>query len=494
MPAPDRQPFTATLAAVDEDPATGWSVGEAAGRDHAVVFRFEKPVGFEGGTELAVELFFEGGQHGLGRFRLAVAAGQDTPALGGDGISQAGDEVVALAAAAKAAGKRAEADDAVWREILPWFRRIDAEAEKAGAALDAVEARRPQPALAPVYRATNGPWVISGNAQGVTAGSTDVFLLARGEVGRKQGKVDPGFVAATIAADEAEQRLFTGSAGTPDRDSRLGLADCLTDVEQGAGPLVARVIVNRLWHHHFGRGIVATPNDLGTQGDPPSHPELLEWLARRLVENGWSLKNLHRLIVTSAAYRQAGGVTAANLAADPDNLLLWQRRPMRLEAEAIRDSLLAVAGTLEATVGGPSIAEVNAPRRSVYMRVKRSQPIAFLRLFDQPEPVQPVGARGVATVPTQSLTMMNSPFVRTAAEGLARRARATAGDGTPEQLLDGVTTIAVGRRASAGEREKLLPLLATRQERAGGDARGRDAALADICQIVLCVSEFVYVD
>jgi hypothetical protein len=257
---------------------------------------------------------------------------------------------------------------------------------------------------------------------------------------------------------------------------------------------VARVIVNRLWHHHFGRGIVSTPNDLGTQGDKPSHPELLEWLASRLVREGWSLKKLHRLIVTSAAYRQAGLVTEANRKADPENLLLWQRRPVRLEAEAFRDSLLAVAGRLQPTVGGPSVADVNAPRRSVYLRVKRSQPIAFLRLFDQPEPVQPVGARGVATVPTQSLTMMNSPFVRSVAEGLAKRAQTAAANGTPEQVLNAVTTIALGRPASAIDREKILPLLVARQERAGADARQRNAALADICQIVLCASEFLYID
>ncbi len=257
---------------------------------------------------------------------------------------------------------------------------------------------------------------------------------------------------------------------------------------------MARVIVNRLWHHHFGRGIVSTPNDLGTQGDKPSHPELLEWLAGRLVREGWSLKKLHRLIVTSAAYVQAGLVSESNRKADPDNLLLWQRRPVRLEAEAFRDALLAVSGRLKPTVGGPSVADVNAPRRSVYLRVKRSQPIAFLRLFDQPEPLQSVGARGVATVATQSLTMMNSPFVRSSADGLAKRAQAAAGNGTPEQLLDAVTTIALGRPASNAERDNILPLLASLQAEAGADAGKRAAALADICQLVLSTNEFIYVD
>ena len=509
VPAKDRQPLTPKLVAVaataaaegggiagavDQDPATGWSVGGESGRDHAAVVGFEQPVGFEGGTELAVELFFEAGQHGLGRFRVSAGAFQGDPPIAGGAVSQAADEVVALAAAAEAAGKRAEADDATWQALLPWYRLTDAKVDEIVAALEKVDARKPKPALVAVYRAVNGPWVVPPNSQGVKGGSTDVFLLARGEVNRKQGKVEPGFITATIATDEAEHRLFTASAGMPARDSRLALADCLTDVEQGAGPLVARVIVNRLWHHHFGRGIVSTPNDLGTQGDRPTHPELLEWLAGRLVKDGWSLKKMHRLIVTSATYRQAGNVTEANRKTDPENLLLWHRLPLRLEAEAIRDALLAVSGKLQPAMHGPSMADVNQPRRSIYLRVKRSEPIAFLRLFDQPEPVQSVGSRGVATVPTQSLTLMNSPFIRTAAEGLAKRARAAAGSGSAEQLLDQVTTIALGRRSSPAERNELLPFLAAREQQAGGDAGKRAAALTDVCQIVLCSSEFFYVD
>jgi hypothetical protein len=205
-------------------------------------------------------------------------------------------------------------------------------------------------------------------------------------------------------------------------------------VNRGAGPLSARVIVNRLWHHHFGRGIVATPNDLGTQGDKPSHPELLEWLANRLVDEHWSLKAIHRLIVTSATYRQSGAVDDARRTKDPDNQLLWHRRPTRLEGEVIRDALLAVSGRLDAQMYGRSLVGADSPRRSVYIRVKRSEPEPFLQVFDQPEPIQSVGSRGIATVPTQALTMMNSPLVRTAAEGLAGRARKAAGDTGPETI------------------------------------------------------------
>ena len=161
------------------------------------------------------------------------------------------------------------------------------------ALLAAVDAREPHPELVTVYAATNGPWVITGNAQAVKSGSQDVFVLARGEVGRKKGKAIPGFVLATLPADGAETRLLSGSDAQPLADSRLGLAAFLTDAAHGAGPLAARVIVNRLWHHHFGarhRGHAQRPRHAGR---PATHPELLEWLANRLVENRWSLKSIH---------------------------------------------------------------------------------------------------------------------------------------------------------------------------------------------------------
>jgi hypothetical protein len=252
------------------------------------------------------------------------------------------------------------------------------------------------------------------------------------------------------------------------------------------------VIVNRLWHHHFGRGIVATPNDLGTQGDPASHPELLEWLANRIVENHWSLKSIHRLIVTSAAYRQSGAVNEANLAKDPDNVLLWHRRPLRLEGEAIRDALLAASGMLDTTMYGRAGLDVKLPRRSIYLNIKRSEPIGFLQVFDQPEPVQPVGARGVATVPTQALTMMNSPFVRSAAESLAKRVTKPHPQASDATAIDSCFMAAVARPPTAAEQDDFAKLIAARS--GDGDPTNRQAALADACHLIFCLNEFIYVD
>jgi hypothetical protein len=510
--APDRKPVTPKLQAVaatfqepgfewakatDADANTGWSVGGQAGKDQAAVVAFDQPIGFEGGTLLTVELKFEANQSGLARLRLAATAEPEAADLTGTAAPQAPRELAALLESARGSGKPL-ADDAVSRELLTWLGRFDADAAKVLADLAAVDAKQPKPNLLKVYAATNGGWVITGNSQAVRSGSQDVFVLARGEVGRKKGKAVPGFVLATMAADDAEQRLLSGQDDKPLPDSRLGLANFLTDVVTGSGPLAARVIVNRLWHHHFGRGIVGTPNDLGAQGDPATHPELLEWLANRLVESRWSLKSIHRLIVTSAAYRQSGVVNEAARAKDPDNKLLWHRRPTRLEGESIRDALLAAAGTLDTKMYGRTGLDVKVPRRSIYLTVKRSEPIGFLQVFDQPEPVQPVGARGVATVPTQALAMMNSPLVRSAAEGLAKRARTTLGlapsAAAGEATIDYCFTAALSRQPNQTEREKFAALLAAREQAAGDAAAGRQAALADVCHLMFCLNEFVYVD
>jgi len=506
----DRQPVTPPLVpaattfqdagfelakAVDGDPATGWATSGQPGLDQAAVFTLGQPVGFEGGTLLTVELKFEANQPGLARLRLAATTEPARARLVDPAAPQAAREIAVLLDSQPAAGHDAEATS---RNLLAWLARVDREVARVVNDLAAVDAREPKPVLAKVYSATNGAWVITGNAQAVKPGSQDVFVLGRGEVGRKQGRANPGFVLATVVSDDAEQALLTGTDGKPLTDSRLGLATFLTNVERGAGPLAARVIVNRLWHHHFGRGLVATPNDFGTQGQPPSHPELLEWLATRLVENRWSLKSIHRLIVTSATYRQGGGLNPKALAEDPDNTLLWQRKPVRLEGEAIRDALLAASGLLDFTMFGRTGLDVKTPRRSIYLTVKRSEPIGFLNVFDLPEPVQSVGARGVATVPTQALTMLNSPFVRSAAESLAKRATAARGgsaaDAGSTAAIEYCFMAALSRQPSVAERENFRTLLAAREQAASQNPAGRQASLADVCHLIFCLNEFIYVD
>jgi len=276
-------------------------------------------------------------------------------------------------------------------------------------------------------------------------------------------------------------------------DPRVMLADWMTSVDAGAGALLARVMVNRVWQHHFGEGLVGTPNDFGSQGERPTHPELLEWLAAEFIKEGWTLKKLHRRLMLSDTYQQSHEINPENLQIDPENRYLWHYQPRRLEAEVIRDALLAVGNNLDATMFGPSILD-NSPRRSVYLRVKRSELIPLMTMFDAPEPTQSIGERISTTVPTQALAMLNSPFVRQQAEKLAQRVRPNP-NVTPPDAVDQAYRVAVGRLPSDAERTQMLEFIHQQQALLGGDAAANlDKALAEFCHVLLCLNEFVYID
>ena len=348
--------------------------------------------------------------------------------------------------------------------------------------------------------------------------------MRRGEVNNKQGKAAPGFLqvlsqsnepskpaalqsligsqttaaeSAALAPDTATPIAATPIAATPiaatPSDPRAALANWMTDVERGAGTLVARVIVNRLWQHHFGKGIVGTPNDFGAQGDPPTHPELLEFLANTLVRAEWKLKPLHRMIMLTDTYQQSHEITPENFAIDPTNKFLWHYQPQRLESESIRDALLAAGGNLDTTMFGPSVLE-NSVRRSVYLRVKRSELLPMMTMFDAPEPTQSIGARSVTTVPTQSLVMMNSPFVRQQAEKLFARIR-SAPDAPLETSIDKGYEIALGRAPTATERSRMLAFIQQQRTADGSEvAKSTKDGLVEFCHVLLCLNEFVYID
>lgn len=270
---------------------------------------------------------------------------------------------------------------------------------------------------------------------------------------------------------------------------RVALADWITDSQYGAGHLLARVIVNRLWQHHFGKGLVRTPNDFGAQGELPTHPELLDYLANELIKGGWKLKPIHRLMMTSAAYQQGSDGSGDAVKTDPQNRLCWHVPPRRLEAEAIRDSLLMVGGSLDLKMFGPGTLDENTPRRSVYLTVKRSRLLPMLQVFDAPEPIQSVGERQSTTATTQALMMMNSRLVRQQAEKLARTVLpATAAD--VPQTVEKAYRIALGRRPDARERQRMADFIL----RTADGPKGLETATADFCQVLLCMNEFLYVD
>ncbi len=458
--------------AVDGKPETAWVVRPPANKDNAAVFEIETPLaGFASGTELQIELKFR--DLGLGRIRFSLSTEPNPATWAGDVVPQHVGEIRSILAA-----NGNKLPETLREAMTRWFTPFDAEASKVYQAVRNHTAAEPRPPLTEVYT--------------TVAGGQDVFLLRRGEVDNKQGKAEPGFIQVLFREGQPATPVSSQPAPSP-VDPRIRMADWITDVERGAGPLLARVMVNRLWQHHFGEGIVGTPNDFGAQGDRPTHPELLEWLATQFVANGWKLKPLHKQIMLSTTYQQSHEIHAENLQIDPANRYLWHFQPRRLDAELIRDELLAIGGNLDLGMYGPSILD-NTPRRSIYLRVKRSELIPLMTMFDAPEPTQSVGERISTTVPTQSLAMMNSPFVRQQAEKLAQRIRPTK-DVPIATSVDLAYRIAFAHPPSEAERSQMLAFIDTQRSVAGTDPVANiEPALVEFCHVLLCLNEFVYID
>jgi hypothetical protein len=255
---------------------------------------------------------------------------------------------------------------------------------------------------------------------------------------------------------------------------------------------VARVWANRVWHYHFGRGLVSTPGDFGTRGEAPSHPDLLDWLASELIESGWSTKHLHRLILTSAAYRQSSSIVPKNTTIDPDNRYLWRWAPRRLEAEAIRDSILAVSGDLDLESGGPSVPTEEAQRsrrRSLYLPQKRDSFPRFQSLFDGPSANESCACRHTSTVALQPLLLLNTPFMAARARGLAARVTARAGI-DPRQEETVAFELVVGRPPTKAEQEAIRAFLSSEE---GGQTK-EWSPLVRLCLVLLNLNEFVYLE
>lgn len=249
----------------------------------------------------------------------------------------------------------------------------------------------------------------------------DYPVLIRGEAGNT-GDLVPRRFLEILSPDPKNRPAWKKGSG------RLELAESIADPKN---PLTARVLVNRLWQQHFGAGFVATPDDLGNMAGVPSHPELLDWLAAKFINDGWSIKQLHRTMLLTSTYQQSGRTNPAALAADPDNRLLWHFGLRRLDFEEIYDSLLAIAGTLDRTVGGKPVTPASdqfGKRRAIYFLIDRRNPPELLTQFDFPNSDTPTGKRHDTTVPQQSLFLMNSPLVVETARKLTHRAEFSAYD------------------------------------------------------------------
>jgi cytochrome c553 len=294
-------------------------------------------------------------------------------------------------------------------------------------------------------------------------------------------------------------------ASVPTKDAGSGRLDLARRLVDPSNPLLARVLVNRLWHLHFGQGLVRTPDDFGRMGQPPTHPELLDYLAADFVQSGWSIKAMHRRMVLSSIYQMASRSGPAEDKADPENRLWHRMNIRRLEAEAIRDAVLAVSGRLDGAMYGPSVLPyltkhmegrgrpMTGPldgdgRRSIYLNVRRNFLTPMLVAFDYPATFTTMGRRGVTSVPAQALTLMNDPFVVEQAELWARKTLASSAAPAAERI-DGLYRAAFAR--SPNEAERLSALAYLRRH-----ARGADdpQAWSDLCHVLINVKEFVFLD
>jgi hypothetical protein len=364
-------------------------------------------------------------------------------------------------------------------------------------------------------------------------------ILKRGNLQQKKEIVDPAFPQVLTvrgrSVDVPDSKNGSSSIEKAARLDRLALARWLTSPEH---PLTARVIVNRLWQHHFGRGLVATPNDFGKRGSVPTHPELLDWLAREFIESGWSLKHMHRLMVLSSTYQQSSRLPPGSAArrVDPDNLLLARMNRRRRDGESLRDSVLAVTGRLNALEGGPPIRIPLEPevydlifteaepdglwpvntnprdyaRRSLYLMAKRNVRLPLFEAFDQPDRLTSCPARTASTFAPQALILFNGPFLQEESKQFAARLIRDCGvnrDGQIERAYG----LALARPPTSVERETAQEFLQTQAEVIRDRLRARlciplvrdvpeqtdpaeAAALADFCLAILNCNEFLYVD
>jgi hypothetical protein len=482
------QPGLPVAAAIDPDGTSAWAVDPQFGKDHAAVFETAEPIGFEGGTVLTFTLRFANNlKHGIGRPRLSVTTARESVALDARSIRQG-----VLKALETSRDARTPEQTAL---LLSWYRTIDPEWQRLSALEREHAAKAPKPSIVKALISTEGLPAVRLHTQGPDF-YEKTYMLRRGDPSQKIEEAEPGFLQVLVNASDGEARWkVPPPEGWRTTFRRASLAKWLTDVDQGAGALLARVIVNRLWQHHFGRGIVATPSDFGAQGERPTHPELLDWLAAELIRNGWHLKPIHRLIMTSGVYMQSSHIDPDRARRDIDNARFWRQNRRRLEAEPIRDAMLAAAGMLDERVYGPGTLDESHRRRSLYFAVKRSKLVPMMTLFDAPDALVPIAVRSTTTVAPQSLFLMNNPQVRAWAEGFARRVAPGPGRGL-EDTVRLAYRIALGRLPDNQEQADALAFLARQGgiRRDEGSPDPQAAALADFCQVLFSLNEFIFIE
>jgi mono/diheme cytochrome c family protein len=370
--------------------------------------------------------------------------------------------------------------DLAWRQIVLETDKIDyAKALKGDALarwqelkkqLAAFDAEKPQPL----------PTTIAGSDIGFIAPPTIIPGKPKAE------PVEPGPLSVL---DSRPTTIPTPPADARTTGRRKALAEWIASE---SNPLTARVMVNRVWQYHFGRGLVGTGSDFGHLGDQPSHPELLDYLASEFMDSGWSLKKLHRLLMTSHAYRQSSQANPGGTEKDPLNRLVWRQSVRRLDAEQIRDAILAATGELKLDAGGPS-ADVKEPRRTIYTKLFRNRRDPLLDVFDVPDGIGSTPQRNVTTTPLQSLLLINNPWMIERSTALAKHVNQNSPD--DKRLAQMLFQRLLARSPTEEEQTRVADFLRQGEARfADKPAEVRQNAVADLCHILLNANEFLFVD
>jgi len=456
--------------AIDGDPATAWGIHPQVGKPHYAVFDFKAPVTAGDRAQVRVALDqLHGRMHTIGRFRLSVSQ-QPTPSRT---LSAA-----LVAALSKPVSERTP-QEVEELELAFWKERTSTELSSL-------------PAPQRVYAGTCDFVAKDGH---LPFGRPRVVkILRRGEISQPQAEAVPGAMEC-VKSLPSRFELSTLEQEAP---RRAALAQWISDPQN---PLTWRSIVNRVWHHHFGVGLVDTPSDFGRMGSLPSHPELLDWLAADFRDSGGSLKQLHRLLLTSATYRQATLHNPTAAAIDGGNQLLWRGNRQRLDAEMVKDSLLFINGRLDPTMGGPSVKQfvmsagihvtpnvdyktfpLDDPansRRSIYRFLFRTLPDPFMDTLDCPAGDQLVPVRSESVTSLQALALLNNPFVIRQCEHLATRI--TTDPHLAPQPINALYRLALQRDPTDEEREKLQTYATSH-------------GLANACRLVVNSNEFLFVE
>ncbi|MDA1051045.1 MAG: PSD1 and planctomycete cytochrome C domain-containing protein [Planctomycetota bacterium] len=448
--------------AINDDPADGWAVSPEFGKRHVAVFEAKEAVGFAGGTKLTFVLDqnYNQSTHNLGRFRLSFTSGQLPVTLEGMPVDVAN-------ALAKPAGERTDDEQ---KQVAAYFRSVDPELNR----LNQIVADH----------AKKAPAASDVKAQAIVqvAQHRQANIHIRGDFLNKGEPV----VALTPS-------VLPGLAAEESRHNRLEFARWLFAADN---PLTARVTVNRVWQQIFGRGIVTTVDDFGTQGEMPTHPELLDWLASEFQRQGWSVKQLQRLILTSATYRQSATFRSDLAEADPYNALVARQQRQRVEAETIRDIALAASGLLDSRIGGPSVrppqpAEYSdltyansakwqvsqggdAYRRGLYTFFQRTSPYPMLMTFDSPDSTECCTQRSLSNTPLQALTLWNDPAFYECAQAFGSRVVTEvppSGDlaRTMRERARYAFMLCLSRHPTDDELEDVIALRLAQQKRAAAD-------------------------